>query len=266
MKYNLSGHPIFFILIINKTLIFRIVKLLVKMSVSVSGTVYSNMRQLLESNCELMTPSDGVDVMFFLKGKIFPITVGDKVFDADNYLHTIGRAIVELNQESCGMSGTGVYVNIYYPPSLPVSTRQNAIHYQLDLFPPLPASPNADDSMDDSTDDLLSDGASTPPFALPEPEQGNTVFVTSIMYPSPPYTPFKPIRSSDNYMSPSTPSAPLRRQYSEYTEFMEFMAPDVLSPPLKLLRHFEDCDSPNLVSWSLPMFPASPTSPQNAWV
>lgn len=232
---------------------------------SVLGTVYSDMRQLLESNCAMVTPNDGVDVMFFLKGKIFPITVGDKVFDADNYLHTIGRAIVELNQESCGMSGTGVYVNIYYPPSLPVSTRQNAIHYQLDLFPPLPASPNADDSMDNSADDLLNDGLQTPPFALSEfePEQQNTVFVTPNMYPSPPCTPFKPTWSSGQYMSPSTPSAPLKRQYSEYTEFM---TPGVLPPPLKLVRHFEDCDSPNLVSWSLPMFPESPTSPQNAWV
>ena len=235
------------------------------MSVSASGIVYSDMRQLLESNCAMVTPNDGVDVMFFLKDQILPITVGDKVFDADNHLHTIGRAIVELNQESCGMSGTGVYVNIYYPPSTPVLTRQNAICHQMDLFPPLPESPNADDSMDetadDSSDDLLNDELLTPPFALPE--QQNTVFATSIMNPSPPCTPFMPTWSTGKYMSPSTPSAPLKRQYSEYTEYM---APGVLPPPLKLVRHFEDCDSPNLISWSLPSFPASPASPQNAWV
>lgn len=228
---------------------------------SVSGTVYSNMRQLLESNSVMVTPDDGVDVMFFLKDQILPITVGDKVFDTDNHTHTIGRAIVELNQESCGMSGTGVYVNIYYPSPTPILTRQNAIHYRMDLYPPLPASPNADDSGDDSSDDLLNDGLQTPPFALPE--QQNTAFFIPITYPSPPCTPFKSTWSSDQYMSPSTPPAPLKRQYSEYTEFM---APGVLPPPLKSVQHFEDCDSPNLVSWSLPMFPASPASSQNAWV
>ena len=176
-------------------------------SVSASGTVYDNLNHLFtnaESNITIMTPAVGINNRYFLKNQIFPITIGDKVFDKDNHTHLIDDVIVKLEQE---MFETGVYVNIIFssfsknfwheifstesaPPSTPEFRRRMPADADSPPFAPMKhqftdhTEVNEDsDHMDplfNDTDDVDSD-SSSPEFRRGMPADAD----------SPPFAPMK---------------------------------------------------------------------------
>lgn len=210
-----------------------------------SATIYADLQQVLESDCITNISCDiGKENVYFLNNHLFPITIGNNVFDTDKQHYIIDNYIVMIKQD---VFKTGLILKLSYRSVLKILQPHNDACELSDFGS---GSESNSVSRSEIREDLYSSPHST--ASLIECQNNEQ----SPVYQPPTFNSPKSIYDNYQYSSPFSPS--------------------ILSTPPKLTRtnikkfHIFPCTPQNLVcrksknhfipsSISSPQFPSPPS-------
>ena len=230
-----------------------------------SATIYTGLQQVLESDCITKVSCDvGKEIVYFLNNHLYPITIGNNVFDTDKQHYIIDNYFVMIKQD---VFKTGLILKLSYRSVLKILQPYNDACELSDF---------------DSGSRFRSRPGSGSRFRSGSGSGSGSGFGSEIgeeMYSSP-HSTASVIECQNNEQSPvyqpPTINTPKSKSICDNNQYSSPYSPSILSTPPKLTKtnikkfHTSPCTPQNLVyrksrnhfmssSISSPQFPSPPS-------